>query len=27
VQADVIEFDNPYQDRAATNTIYIARKA
>jgi spermidine synthase len=26
VRADVIEFDNPYQDKPATNTIYIARK-
>jgi spermidine synthase len=27
VRADVVSFDNPLQDRAATNTIYLARKA
>jgi spermidine synthase len=26
VQADVVSFDNPLQDRAATNTIYLARR-
>lgn len=27
VRAEVVEFENPYQERPATNTIYIARKA
>lgn len=26
VRAEVVKFDNPYQDRPATNTIYIAEK-